>query len=168
MEENTYKKVFHYIQTSSVPVSPYELSHVTGKSRVSVHTALKKLIVNGDIEKIGVSPRVHYVLKGTIKRVSTDLSMEEIERRVQAIFKNYPIAYAGILGSFTNGVIEAGSTINMMVGFHQSFPILSLTAIERALTEVLNMKVDLITDQGANKYIKSSMLSSLTIIYGKT
>lgn len=166
MEENTYKKVFHYIQQSLKPISPHELSRVTGKSRVSIHTALKRLMENGDIEKHGVSPLVVYTLKGVTKVIPTDLTMDDIARIIGPILKKYPIIYAGILGSFPDNVAKAGSIINMMISYGQPFSIMSLPTLEKALTEALSMQVDLITDQGANKYIKASMMNNLKIVYG--
>ncbi len=158
--------MFHYIQQATEPVSPHELSRVTGKSRVSIHAALKKLVSNGDIEKQGVSPRTYYVLKGITPVIPKDLTLEDVKTAVEPVLKQYPIVYAGVLGSFDDGAIKAGSIINMMISYKQPFSIISLPAIEKALSEALGMKVDLVTDQGANKYIKASMINSLTIVYG--
>lgn len=166
MEEITYKAVFHYIQQSIEPVSPHELSRVTGKSRVSVHTALKKLLANGDIEKRGVSPKARYTIKRIEEIIPADLTVAEIKAKTAPILKKYPVAYAGILGTFEDETVKAGSTINMMISCPQPLSLVALGGIERALNEALGMKVDLITDQGANKYIKSSMLHSLKIVYG--
>ncbi len=164
MGENTYKSVFHYIEQSIEPVSPHELSRETRKSRVSVHMALKKLLVNGDIEKHGLSPRVFYTLKGIPETVPVELSPENIRKLVEPILKKYPVTYAGILGTITH--TDSGDGLNMMISFNQPFSMIALAGIERALSQALGVKIDLITDQGANKYIKSSMMNSLTIVYG--
>jgi predicted nucleotidyltransferase/biotin operon repressor len=164
MEEIAYKQVFHYIQQHTEPVSPHELSRVTGKSRVSIHAALKKLMASGDIEKHGVSPRVTYTIKGVAPLIPIDLTTENIVRAIDPILKKYPISYAGILGPVSH--TERGSVLNMMISFREQFSLVALKAIEQSITEVLGIKVDLITDQGANKYLKTSMLSKLQIVYG--
>jgi predicted nucleotidyltransferase len=164
--ENTYKMVFHYIQASEVPVSPHELSRVTGKSRVSVHTALKKLIENKDIEKIGVSPRVTYAIKGFTPIPPSDLSLEDIQERITPILKKYPIIYAGIFGSVAEG-LTTSTTVDIMISPNGTLPMISLTALETSLTEALGKKVTLATDQGANKFIKASMMKGLKVVYGK-
>lgn len=166
MEENTYKLVFNYIKDSETPASPNELSRVTGKSRVSVHTALKKLLSNRDIEKIGVSPRVTYALKGYTPVPPTDLSLEDIKQRIEPVLKKYPIIYAGVFGAVAEGANQVES-IDIMISPNGILPIISLKALEQGLTEALGKKVNLATDQGANKFIKMSMMKGLKVLYGK-
>ncbi len=166
MEENTYKQVFHYIKESETPISPHELSRVTGKSRVSIHTALKKLYSNGDIEKIGVSPRVTYAIKGFTPIPPSDLSLEDMKQRITPILKKYPIFYAGVFGSIADGELSA-ENIDIMISPNGTLPVITLKALEQSLTEVLDKKVHLATDQGANKFIKGSMMKGLKVLYGK-
>ncbi len=158
--------VFHYIQGSETPVSPHELSRVTGKSRVSIHTALKKLLLNGDIEKIGASPRVTYAIKGFTPVPPSDLTLEDIKQRIEPILKKYPIFYAGVFGAVADGEVAA-EQVDIMISPNGILPIISLKALEQSLTETLGKKVNLATDQGANKFIKASMIKGLKVIYGK-
>ncbi len=167
MEENAYKMVFHYIQQAENPVSPHELSRVTGRSRVSVHTALKKLLANGDIEKIGVSPRVTYAIKGFTPIPPTDLSIEDIKDRVTPVLKKYPIIYAGIFGAVALGETNPGGEVDIMISPNGVFPMSSIAALERSLAEALGVRVNLATDQGANKFIRASMMKGLKVIYGR-
>ncbi|MEO5646324.1 MAG: hypothetical protein ABIO57_00950 [Candidatus Paceibacterota bacterium] len=167
MEEVAYKMVFHYILQAENPVSPNELSRVTGRSRVSVHAALKKLLANGDIEKIGVSPRVTYAIKGFTPIPPTDLSIEDITARVTPVLKKYPIIYAGIFGAVALGETNPNGEVDIMISPNGTFHISSLTALEKSLSEALGKKVNLATDQGANKFIKASMMKGLKVIYGR-
>jgi predicted nucleotidyltransferase len=166
MQENTYKSVFHYIQQSEEPVSPHQLAAVTGKSRVSVHTALKKLLKNGDIEKIGLSPRVTYAIKGYTPIPPSDLSLDDIKQRITPILKKYPIIYAGVFGIVAEDTSPT-ETVDIMISPNGILPLLSLKALEKNLSEALGKKVTLATDQGANKFIKASMLKGLKVLYGK-
>jgi predicted nucleotidyltransferase len=166
MEEVTYKQVFHHIKSSERPVSPHELSRVTGKSRVSIHIALKKLLSNGDIEKIGMSPRVTYAIKGFIPVPPSDLSLEDIKQRIEPILKKYPIFYAGVFGAVADGEVTADH-VDVMISPNGTLPVITLAALEHSLTEALGKRVNLATDQGANKFIKASMLKGLKILYGK-
>lgn len=166
MEEVTYKSVFHYIQENPDPVSPHELSRVTGKSRVSVHIALKKLLANEDIEKIGLSPRVAYAMKGFTPIPPSDLTLEDIQERITPVLRKYPIIYAGIFGSVADGGLQTDN-VDIMISPNGILPTLSLKALERSLSEVLGKKVTLATDQGANKFIKASMMKGLRVVYGK-
>jgi predicted nucleotidyltransferase len=167
MENNAYKMVFEYISQSETPVSPHELSRVTAKSRVSVHSALKKLLANHDIEKIGVSPRVTYAKKGFVYVAPVQPSIEDISIKVTPILKRYPIIYAGIFGAVARGETDTGNEIDIMISPNGTFSVSTLTAIEQALSSAIGTKVNLATDQGANKFIKSSMMKGLRVIYGK-
>jgi predicted nucleotidyltransferase len=166
MEENTYLQVFHYIENSSQPVSPHELSRETQKSRVSVHTALKRLIKNGDIEKHGVSPRVTYTVKSQTAVTPENLSISIIQEKLAPIFKKNSITYAGIFGFDEHKTLTPESTIDIMISAHQPLSFRTIAVIEHALAEALGVKVTLATDQGANKFIKSSMMKGLRVIYG--
>lgn len=167
MEGNTYRLVFHYIQQSETPVSPHELSQVTARSRVSVHVALKRLLKNGDIEKIGLPPRVTYAIKGFTPIPPSDLSLEDIKEKTTPVFKKYPIIYAGVFGAVTDETAASIEEVDIMISPNGLFPISSLTALKQSLTEALGKKVHLATDQGANKFIKASMMKGLKVIYGK-
>lgn len=166
MQENTYKSVFQYIQESDGPVSPYELSRVTGKSRVSVHKALKKLVLQGDIERIGLPPHVTYAIKGFTPIPPSDLTLEDIRERITPVLKKYPIIYAGVFGSVAEGDLQTDH-IDIMISPNGVLPTLSLKALERNLAEALGKKVTMATDQGANKFIKASMIKGLKVLYGK-
>lgn len=166
MEEIAYKQVFHYIQSSETPVSPHELSCVTGKSRVSIHTALKKLLTSGDIEKIGASPRVTYAIKGFTPIPPSDLTLEDIKYRIEPILKKYPIFYAGVFGAVANGEVSS-EQVDIMISPNGLLPIITLKTLEQSLSDALGRKVNLATDQGANKFIKASMMKGLKVVYGK-
>jgi hypothetical protein len=53
-----------------------------------------------------------------------------------------------------------------MISAHQPLSFRTIAVIEHALAEALGVKVTLATDQGANKFIKSSMMKGLRVIYG--
>ena len=60
MKSETYNKILKYIRETEKPVSPHELSVIFGRSRVTIHSVLRRLIKNGWLSKEGTSPKVYY------------------------------------------------------------------------------------------------------------
>ncbi len=92
--------------------------------------------------------------------------MEDIKQRIESILKKYPIFYAGVFGSVADGELTA-EHVDIMISPNGTLPIISLKALEQSLAEALGKKVNLATDQGANKFIKASMMKGLKVVYGK-
>ncbi|MBI5122322.1 helix-turn-helix domain-containing protein [Candidatus Roizmanbacteria bacterium] len=59
MKINTSKNVFDYIENHK-QIKPGELAKHLGISRVTIHKQIKKLLLKGKIEKIGITPHVQY------------------------------------------------------------------------------------------------------------
>ncbi len=59
-EQSAYIAVLQYINRLNRPVSPHELVAMLGKSRVTIHAALRRLSDSGWIAKQGTSPKVSY------------------------------------------------------------------------------------------------------------
>lgn len=59
MKINTSKNVFDYIKNHK-QIKPGELAKRLGVSRVTIHKQIKKLLLKGKIEKIGITPHVQY------------------------------------------------------------------------------------------------------------
>lgn len=62
---NTLDEIIKYIKSIARPVTANELSKELLKSRVSIHSALKRLVLEGAIQKQGRSPKVFYSLSDT-------------------------------------------------------------------------------------------------------
>ena len=54
-----------------------------------------------------------------------------------------------------------------MIDYHRPFSLLDLIGLENDLKDLLQKKVDVVTENGASKYMKSSMLKDLKILYGQ-
>jgi DNA-binding GntR family transcriptional regulator len=59
-EQSAYVDVLQYLNRLNKPVSPHELVTVLGKSRVTIHAALRRLSKSGWVTKQGTSPKVFY------------------------------------------------------------------------------------------------------------
>jgi predicted transcriptional regulator len=60
MKSGTYNNILKFLTQEARPCSPHELSAVFGKSRVTIHNTLRRLIKNGWVTKEGTSPKTYY------------------------------------------------------------------------------------------------------------
>ncbi len=57
---NTQKEILKYLESKQRPVSAFELSNTLGKSRVTIHSNLKKMVTEDILIKKGLPPKVYY------------------------------------------------------------------------------------------------------------
>jgi len=63
------------------------------------------------------------------------------------------ITFLGVFGSYSRGEQREGSDIDFLVRFSRRKSLLDLVRIERQLSEVLGMKVDLLTEGSVSPYL---------------
>jgi uncharacterized protein len=90
------------------------------------------------------------------------MDQSEIKNIILSQLKEFDPLKIGIFGSFARGDNKKGSDIDILVEFKESPTLLTLIKLENNLSEILGIKVDLIT-KGAlkNKRIKRSIQKDL-------
>lgn len=71
-----------------------------------------------------------------------------------------------IFGSFARGQESPSSDIDILVEFKDSVSLLRLVKLERELSERLNSKVDLLTENSISPYILENIRDEMEVIYG--
>lgn len=80
--------------------------------------------------------------------------------------KPYNPERIGLFGSFVRREDKPDSDIDILVRFKETISLLDLVRIQRELSEILQKKVDLITEQAIkNEIIKKHIYADLQIIY---
>jgi len=78
----------------------------------------------------------------------------------------YDPAKIGIFGSYSRNENNTDSDIDIFINLKQTISLLQLVRIERELSEILGIKVDLMTEGALkNKKLRSYIEKDLTIIY---
>ena len=95
------------------------------------------------------------------------MTLEELKLKTKPVFDKYRIKYAGVFGSFARGEEKADSDVDIMIDYHRPFSLLDLIGLENDLKDLLQKKVDGVTENGASKYMKSGMLKDLKVFYGQ-
>jgi hypothetical protein len=89
----------------------------------------------------------------------------EIKNIILNRLKEFDPVKAGIFGSFARGENKKGSDIDILVEFKEAPSLLTLIKLENELSEILGIRVDLVTTGALkNKRIKKSIKKDLISI----
>ena len=90
------------------------------------------------------------------------MDQSEIKKTILSHLKEFDPIKVGIFGSFARGDNKKGSDIDILVEFKESPSLLTLIKLENDLSEILGVKVDLVTTGAVkNKRIKKSIKKDL-------
>ena len=90
------------------------------------------------------------------------MNQSEIKIIILSQLKDYNVLKVGIFGSFARGENTKGSDLDILVEFKDSPSLLTLIKLENELSEILGIKVDLVTTGALkNKRIKKSIQRDL-------
>ena len=90
------------------------------------------------------------------------MDQSEIKNIILNQLKGYHPVKVGIFGSFARGDYKKGSDIEILVEFKEAPSLLTLIKLENELSEILGIKVDLVTTGAlTNKRIKKCIQKDL-------
>ena len=90
------------------------------------------------------------------------MNRSEIKNIILSHLKEFNPIKVGIFGSYARGDNKKGSDIDILVEFKESPSLLTLIKLENDLSEILGVKVDLVTTGALkNKRIKKSIKKDL-------
>ncbi|MBF0537971.1 MAG: nucleotidyltransferase family protein [Nitrospirae bacterium] len=75
------------------------------------------------------------------------------------IADRYSVRELGIFGSFATGNERIESDVDILVDFDKSVSLLTLVGLENYLSELIDMKVDVVPKNGLRREIKDRILS---------
>ncbi len=81
------------------------------------------------------------------------------------ILKKYGAKSIGIFGSRARGTHRPDSDLDILVDFVKSPSLLQFVLIENELSESLNLKIDLVTENALSPYIADQIHSELIKLY---
>jgi len=90
------------------------------------------------------------------------MDRSDIKNIILSHLKEFNPIKVGIFGSFARGDNKKGSDIDILVEFKESPSLLTLIKLENDLSEILGVKIDLVTTGALkNKRIKKSIQKDL-------
>lgn len=94
---------------------------------------------------------------------SKDKIMRALAAELPFIRRKYGVAKCGLFGSYSKGVAEDGSDIDLLVQFEKPIGFFKLIELENYLSGRFGKKVDLVTEDALKPLIRPYVME--TIIY---
>ena len=91
---------------------------------------------------------------------------EKIFKKIFLLLKNQRVNKIAIFGSYVRREEKSGSDIDVIVEFSERKSLLELVGIERELSEVLGIKMDLLTEKSVSTYLIDTIREEMEVIYG--
>lgn len=94
------------------------------------------------------------------------MGLSEIKNTIINYLAPYEPNMIGLFGSYARGENKADSDIDILVNLKSKITLLQLVKIERELSELLGIKVDLLTEGALkNEKLKNYIKQDLQVIY---
>lgn len=91
---------------------------------------------------------------------------EEIFESLARELKKRGAKKIAVFGSYVRREDVPGSDIDVLVEFSERKSLLEIVRIERELSEVLGIKVDLLTEKAISPYLIDTITEQMEMIYG--
>lgn len=93
------------------------------------------------------------------------MTILDIQQKIAPILSKYGVEYAAIFGSVARGDDKPESDIDILVRLGKPMGMFSYVGLIHALEDCLGRKVDLVTENSLNKFVKPFVLPELKTIY---
>lgn len=94
------------------------------------------------------------------------VNREGIFEKIAQALKKQGARKIAVFGSYVREEEKPGSDIDILVEFSERKSLLELVRIERELSEVLGIKVDLLTEKSISPYLIDTIREQMEVIYG--
>ncbi len=89
---------------------------------------------------------------------------EEIKNKIILILAKHNIRKILVFGSYARNEAKPNSDLDLIVEFPEGTSLLDHIGIEFELSETLNMKIDLLSQNGISPYIKNQIMKEAVVI----
>ena len=94
------------------------------------------------------------------------MNREKIFEKIAQALKNQGARKIAVFGSYVRGEEKPESDIDIIVEFSERKSLLEFVRIERELSELLGIKVDLLTEKAISPYLIDTISKEMEVIYG--
>jgi predicted nucleotidyltransferase len=83
----------------------------------------------------------------------------------KSLLKNkYRISRLGIFGSYIRGEQRSGSDVDVLIDYDKAPSLIELVEIENMLSDLLGLKVDLVTSKGLKPQLRQHILNEVVYL----
>ena len=86
-------------------------------------------------------------------------------QRLTPLCKANDVALLGVFGSVARGEANGDSDVDLLVRFRKPKSLLTIVALEQAMSEVLGRSVDLLTEAALSPHLRARVLGDLQVVY---
>ncbi len=109
--------------------------------------------------------KIAFLLRFVIMEPYMKITLEQTQTKIVPILKAAGVSFAGIFGSYARGEAKPESDLDVLVKFSSRKTLLEFIRLERRLSEMLGVKVDLVTEEFLSPYIRPNVLRDLKVLY---
>lgn len=95
-----------------------------------------------------------------------DVIRKKIKDNLPELRRKYHIKSLGIFGSYIRGEQKVRSDLDLLVEFSETPGLFKYVELENKLSDLVGIKVDLVSKGGLNIYLKDRILGEVQPIYG--
>lgn len=93
------------------------------------------------------------------------MNVREIQNKISPVLKKYGIKRAAVFGSVSRGDDNPKSDVDIMVSLGKPMGMFAYMDLIREIEKKLDRKVDLVTENSINKFVRPYIQSDLKTIY---
>jgi predicted nucleotidyltransferase len=102
-----------------------------------------------------------------LERGCGNVTIEEIKRKTAPILERHGVAYAAVFGSVARGEDRPWSDVDILVRLGRPMGMVGYMRLIQNLEEILQRKVDVVTERSLNEHVRPYVLPDLKTIYEK-
>jgi len=95
------------------------------------------------------------------------MSVADIQKEVAPILRKYGVRRASVFGSASRGEDTSQSDIDILVAIGRPMGLFTFLKMKREMERTLGRKVDIITENSVDKFIRPHIVKDLRVIYGE-
>jgi predicted nucleotidyltransferase len=92
-------------------------------------------------------------------------SKQELIAKINIFFVDKPISKAYLFGSYARNEQTQESDVDILVDFEKQANLFDLIGLQQNLSELLNLKVDLLSSKGVSKFMLPYIEKDKVLIY---
>ena len=116
-----------------------------------------------------VSFLLSFILKTILLEERTIMkTFNEIKERLSEqkpiLLKKYKVNRLGVFGSYVRGDQHQGSDLDVLIDYEDAPSLITLIELEYYLSEIVGVKVDLVTNKGIKPQLKDSIIKEVVYV----
>ncbi|MCG2737730.1 MAG: nucleotidyltransferase family protein [Candidatus Methanoperedenaceae archaeon] len=93
------------------------------------------------------------------------VNLENLFKKIISLIKKHGAKKIAVFGSYARGKEKPQSDIDILVEFSERKSLLELVGIEQELSDILGIKVDLLTEKSISPYLIGRIKKEMKVIY---